>query len=420
MSLFSDFLLKQSYKSVYGNKAIVKIGDDNIEVLSGNRKVIHNKETSIKMLETFYDDNKVRIVKYDSEGNAEIEETYVDGEKQSEKALGNGKITNVDVNENGLETSVSTFFKENVECKETVYKYNDKILNTDCTVVLLESEKEILKSITKKQGDDVIIDVQKRMLPDGRISFYKLKDLEIELEYYDNSKNIKRFSKHWEEPVYGEPTQVKNKKNQVKDDAKKVIGTKIKREIVEYNRKGNIVYIETENECINKEFDEEGNLKKQYCITEGELGKEIVGKIITEDKDIKIINNSTFPNEKIVKMNEDMDVLEVRYEDNLILMYDFMLWNGEIIVTEEYFIVNKKFDLKKRVYEKIENNVDYNIEETYKGGRIHAVRTTNKISKTELYAEGSRRFIKGFNGVEKEITEEEFEVYKMADALNKI
>lgn len=420
MSFFSDFLLKQSYKSVYGSKAIVKIDDDNIEVLSGNRKIIHNKETSIKMVETFYDNNTVRIVKYDSEGNAEIEETYVDGEKQSEKALGNGKITNVEVNESGLETSVSTFFKENIEYKETTYKYSNQLLGTDCTVILLESEKEILKSIVKKKGEEVIVDVQKRILPNGRVSFYKLKDLEIEIEYFDDTSNVKRLSKHWEEPIYEELTQSKNKKNQGKEESKKVIGTKIKREIVEYNRKGNIIYLETDDECINKEYDEEGNLKRQYCIIDGEHGKEIVGKLITQDKDIKIINNSTFPNDRIVKMNESMDVLEFRYEDNLVVMYDFMFWNGGIDITEDYFKINNKFQLKKRVYEKIENNVDYSIEETYKAGKIHAVRTINKTSKTELYAEGSRRFIKGFNGVEKEITEEEFEVYKMADALNKI
>lgn len=420
MSFFSDFLLKQSYKSVYGNKAIIKIGDDNIEVLSGNRKIIHNKDTSTKLCETFYDDNKVRIVKYDAEGNAEVEETYIDGEKQSEKALGNGKITNVEVNDSGLETSISTFFKENIEYKETTYKYKNETLNTEYTVILLESEKEILKNIVKKQGEEVVVDVQKRMLPDGRISFYKLKDLEIEIDYYDDGKNVKKFSKHWEEPIYETPIQSKGKKNQSKEENKKVVGTKIKREIVEYNKKGNIVYLETDEECINKEYDAEGNLKRQYCITQGEHGKEIVGKLITDDKDIKIINNSTFPNDRIVKMNEDMDVLEFRYEDNLVVMYDFMFWNGEIDITEEYFRINNKFSLKKRIYDKIENGVDYNVEETYKGGKVHAVRTINKLSKTELYSEGNRRFIKGFNGIEKEITEEEFEVYKMADALNKI
>lgn len=422
MSFISKMLLKSSYKSVYGNKAIINIGENSVEVVSGNRKVIHDKETTKKIEETFYEDNKVRIVKYDENGHAELEETYIDGEKQSEKALGNGKSTNVEVSESGLETSRSTYFKDNIEYKEITYKYHNKVTETDCTVITIENENEILKSIIKKKGDEVLVDVQKKLHLDGRIAFYKFNDLEIEVEYIGDTKSVKRYSKHWEEPIFEELPANKQKKNgkDGKEEPRKQIGTKIKKEILEYNEKGNIVHLETENECISKEYDADGNLKKQYNIIEGEQGKEIVGKIITEDKDIKIINNSTLPNDKIVKLNEEMDVLEFRYEDNLVMMYDFMFWDGGIEVTEEYYQINNRLDFKKRVYDKLENNVDYHIEETYKSNKIYAVRTINKVSKTELYAEGNRRFIKGFNGIEKEITEEEFEVYKMADALNKI
>ena len=422
MSFFSKMLLKSSYKSAYGDKAMINIGENTVEVVCGNRKVIHDKESTRKIEETFYEDNKVRIVKYDENGHAELEETYIDGEKQTEKALGNGKSTNVDVNESGLETSKSTYFKDGVEFKEVTYKFHNKITETDCTVIVIQNDKEILKSIIKKKGDEVLVDVQKKLHLDGRVCFYKFNDLEIEVEYFGEGKSVKRYSKHWEEPILEETVPGKSKKpsKEGKEEPKKQIGTKIKKEILEYNKKGNILYLETENECISKEYDAEGNLKRQYSIIEGEQGKEIVGKIITEDKDIKIINNSTLPNDKIVKLNEEMDVLEFRYEDNLVMMYDFMFWDGGIDVTEEYYQINNRLDFKKRIYDKIENNVDYHVEETYKGNKVYAVRTTNKVSKTELYSEGNRRIIKGFNGVEKEITEEEFEVYKMADALNKI
>lgn len=421
MSFFSDFLLKRSYRSVYGNKATVKIGEEDIEVLIGNKKIIHNKETAKKMLQTVYENDSVVVIKYDAEGNAELEETYVDGEKQSEKVLGNGKITNVNVNEVGLETSISKYYKNNVEYKETTYKFNNEAEKNEYTVVLLDSEVESLKNITKKQGENVVLDIQKKMLPDGRIVFYKFNDLEVELEYFDETKQIKRYSKHWEEDLFEEPSQSKNKSNNKsnKEEVKKKIGTKIRKEIIEYNKKGNIVYIETEIESVHKEFDTEGNLKKQYCIKDGKHGKEVVGKLITKNKEIRIINNSSFNDEVIKKLNEDMEVVDFRYENNVIMMYDFMFWNGELHITEEYIKVNGLFGLKKRIYDKLENGVDYRVEEEYKNDKLHAVRTINKVSKTEFYVEGSKRFIKGFDGVEKEITEDEFEVYKIADALNK-
>lgn len=421
-AFFSKLLLKSTYKSVYGDKAIINISDNTVEVVCGNRKIVHDKNTTNKIEETFYEDNTVRIIKYGDNGKAELEETYIDGEKASEKALGDGKSTNVEVSESGLETLKSVYYKDNVEYNEVTYKYHNKITEADYTVITITSENEILKNLIKKKGDEVIIDVQKKMLPDGRVVYYKCGDVEIEVEYFGEGKSVKRYSKHWEEPIFEEAPQSKNKKNgkETKDETRKQIGTKIKKEIIEYNQKGNIVHLETDEECISREFDEDGNLKRQYNIIEGEYGKEIVGKIITEDKDIKIINNSTLPNDKIVKLNEDMDVLEFRYEDNLVMMHDFMFWDEGVEITEEYYQINNRLDFKKRAYDKLENNVDYHIEETYKGGKLYATRMINKTSKTELYAEGNRRFIKGFTGPEKEITEEEFELYKMADALNKI
>ena len=56
----------------------------------------------------------------------------------------------------------------------------------------------------------------------------------------------------------------------------------------------------------------------------------------------------------------------------------------------------------------------------YKNGKLFSKKKINKISKTELYSEGETRVVKCINGVEKEVTLEEFEMYKMADELNKI
>lgn len=421
-SFFSKMLLKSSYKSVYGDKAIINILDDTVEVVSGNRKVIHNKATAKKIEETFYENNKVRIIKYNEDGHPETEEVYMDGVKQLEKALGEGKSTEINTNESGLEKTNSVYFKDGVEYKETTYKFKNKLTEAEYTVINIENETEVLKNIVKKKGDEVLIDIQKKLFPDGRIQYYKFNDLEIEVEYFNDEKLVKRYSRHWEEPVFEEIEVGNGKKTSKmpKEDEKKQVGTKIRKEIVEYNEKGNIVYLETDSETIRREFNEEGSLKKQYSIIDGERGKEIVGKIITEDKDIKIINNSTLPNDRITKINEDMDTIEFRYEDNLVMMYDFMFWDGGIEVTEEFYQINNKFEFKKRIFDKLENNVDYRVEETYKNNALYAVRMINKLSKTELYSEGERRFIKGFNGIEKEISEEEFELYKMADALNKI
>lgn len=421
-SFFSKILLKSSYKSVYGDKAIVNILENTVEIVSGNRKIIHDKATAKKIEETFYETNQVKIIKYNKDGNPELEEIYIDGVKQLEKVLGEGKLTEVNADENGLEKTKSVYFKDNIEYKEITYKFKNKLTEVEYVVINIESEKEILRNIVKKKGEEILVDVQKKLSIDGRILYYKFNDLEIEIEYFDDNNLVKRYSKHYEEPVFETVESGKSKKTtkDSKGDKKKQIGTKIKKEIVEYNKKGNIVYLETDNEVMRREFDDDGALKKQYSIINGEKGKEIVGKLITLDKDIKIINNSTLPNDRIVKINEDMDTIEFRYEDNLVMMYDFMFWDGGIEVTEEFYQINNKFEFKKRIFDKLENNVDYRVEEVYRKGILYAVRMINKVSKTELYSEGKRRFIKGFNGVEKEISEEEFELYKMADELNKI
>lgn len=422
LTFFSKLLLKSTYKSVYGDKAIINISDNTVEVVCGNRKIVHDKNTTIKIEETVCENNTIKIIKYNDSGKATLEETYVDGEKISEQALVNGKSTNVEVSDSGLETLKSIYYKDNVRYNEVTYKYHNKITETDYTVITITSEDEILKNLVQKKGNEIVLDIQKKMLPDGRIVYYKCGDVEIDIEYFNDERCVKRYAKHWEEPVVEEVAPIKSKKNvkDTKENEKKPIGIKIRKEILEYNEQGNILHLETDKECIDREFDSEGNLKKQYNIIESNLGKEIVGKIITEDKDIKIINNSTLTNDKIVQLNEDMDVLELRYEDNLVMMYDFMFWDGGIEITEEYYQINNRLDFKKRIYDKLENNADYHIEETYRGNKLYSVRMINKVSKTELYTEGNKRFIKGFSGIEKEITEEEFELYKMADALNKI
>ena len=143
------------------------------------------------------------------------------------------------------------------------------VMNPKC------SEDEILKNLVKKKGDEIILDVQKKMLTDGRIVYYKCGDVEIDIEYFNDGKCIKRYAKHWEETIVQEAVQIKNKKNakDTKDEQKNQVGVKIKKEILEYNEEGNILHLETDKECIDREFDSEGNLKKQYNIIESNLGK---------------------------------------------------------------------------------------------------------------------------------------------------
>lgn len=191
-------------------------------------------------------------------------------------------------------------------------------------------------------------------------------------------------------------------------------------EVLEYNEIGKIIAVDTEVSSIRLEYDENGKIKKQYKILSSENGKEIVGMIQDKNGVRKIINNSTLPESEVIKINEEMEQLEIRYMDNTNMMYDVIFWDGGVEITENYYAINNSLDLKKRLYDKLENNVDYHIEEVYKNGKLFGYRKINKKTKTELYTEEDRKFIKGFDGIEKEVTLDEFNLYKMADELNKI
>ena len=118
LTFFNKLLLKSSYKSVYGDKAIINISDNTVEVVCGNRKIVHDKNTTNKIEETLYENNTVTLIKYNASGKAELEETYIDGEKVSEQVLGNGKSTNVDVSDSGLKKLKSIYYKDNVRNNE--------------------------------------------------------------------------------------------------------------------------------------------------------------------------------------------------------------------------------------------------------------------------------------------------------------
>jgi len=77
LTFFSKLLLKSTYKSVYGDNAIINISDNTVEVVCGNRKIVHDKNTTIKIEETVCENNTIKIIKYNDSGKAELEETYI-------------------------------------------------------------------------------------------------------------------------------------------------------------------------------------------------------------------------------------------------------------------------------------------------------------------------------------------------------
>lgn len=421
--IISNVFNKRLYKKVYGNKAKVNIGEDFTEVSIGNRKIIHETDTGKKIEETIYDSNEVRVVKYDSEGCIEKEEIYINGEKVTEIDVNKGKSTNLKIDDEGMEILDSKYEEDGVDVKEKTYKYRNKITDEEYSVIILEKDNAVFKNMMKKDKEGNILEVEQKSFSDGRLLFYKNSDLEIEIEYFQDTGKVKRYSKHYEEPVYEEVAPSKSKKgskNEVSKVEKKIIGTKIIKEILNLNQNSNIIGLEKNDSFIKRDFDDKGSLKRQYKIIMSDKGKEIVGKLITEDGEIKIINNSMLSNELIVKINEEMDGLEESYESNFVKLYNFIIHDNGIELSEDTYLISKKVELVGRVYDRLEDNVPYRIEETYKNGKLFSKKKINKISKTELYSEGETRVVKCINGVEKEVTLEEFEMYKMADELNKI
>lgn len=416
----SDFFLIQTYRSVYGSKAKFAIKGDVVEIIAKNKKIIRNKKNGNKIEESYYEGNKVTLMKYSPTGIADIEEIYIDGKKISEKKIGENKDISKDFTLDGIDKTTSVYTEDGKKVVEEVYIYKEKDKTIQYTVK--DKDYEIIKEILIKEKDETVLDTKKVGDKEGRVFYYKENGSEVEVSYYGNGRHVKDYSKYYEEPIYEEVTEVQNtksKKNKQDSKEKKQIGTKITKEIINYNEHDKIIYVEDNEKMIHREFDKDGNLMKQYTIITTDKGKEVIGKIIT-DKDIKLINNSTIPNDRIVLINEEMDRLDAQYDERHIITHDCIVNEHKLTIADEHYELNNKLELKKKTYEKVENNIPYNIEETYRKEKLYCLRKINQISKTEFVTEGNRKFVKGYNGIEKEVSDEEFEVYKIADEFNKL
>lgn len=67
ISFFDKIVNQRVYKSVYGRNAKITIKEDIVEVTTANMKIIHNKETGIKIEEMIYNANEVTIYIFDEE-----------------------------------------------------------------------------------------------------------------------------------------------------------------------------------------------------------------------------------------------------------------------------------------------------------------------------------------------------------------
>lgn len=424
-SKLKDKMMKASYIKVYGDRAEMIFKEDVVEILVGNKKFVHNRESGKKISETLFTTENIVVTKYDENEVKISEEVFVDDEKVSEIDIKSGKNTVMESSSSKIKKSVSSYEKDGEEITETTLKYNDEYKKEEIEVITLDMKDYLLKSIVvKKEGEDVpYIDVQKKLSENGNLLYYKENDITVELEYYTENK-IKSFVLLTEVPVYEELPQPQKGKGKAPVGGKpiepKQIGTEIKREIVKFNESGKITNVERNDEKMTREFYEDGNLYRQYLIIDTGSSKELIGKIIMKDGSVKIINNSTMDAVEIVRKNDEMTSLDNNYKEFKLESYDFYEENDTISVSKEIYRIDRLFQKVGRRYEILENGVPYCIMEEYKKGKVAVTEKTNLISGTQLIEEGNRKYVKGLDGMKKEVCDEEYEIYKMADELNKV
>lgn len=424
-SKLKDKMMKASYTKVYGDRAEMIFKEDVVEILVGNKKFVHNRESGKKISETLFTTENIVVAKYDENEVKISEEVFVDDEKVSEIDIKSGKNTVMESSSSKIKKSVSSYEKDGEEITETTLKYNDEYKKEEIEVITLDMKDYLLKSIVvKKEGEDApYIDVQKKLSENGNLLYYKENDITVELEYYTENK-IKSFVLLTEVPVYEELPQPQKGKGKAPVGGKpiepKQIGTEIKREIVKFNESGKITNVERNDEKMTREFYEDGNLYRQYLIIDTGSSKELIGKIIMKDGSVKIINNSTMDAVEIVRKNDEMTSLDNNYKEFKLESYDFYEENDTISVSKEIYRIDRLFQKVGRRYEILENGVPYCIMEEYKKGKVAVTEKTNLISGTQLIEEGNRKYVKGLDGMKKEVCDEEYEIYKMADELNKV
>lgn len=417
-------LLKSSYVRVYGDRAKVVFKDDIVEILVGNKKITHDAKTGKKLEETIFSSDKMIVIKFDENEKKIGEEVFVDDKKVCEVTLSDGKSTVVENSSNNINKVSSKYERDGEFVVETTLKSKDREDNA-IEIIEVEGDEYVLKSILKKTPDGgILVDAQIKYDKNGNLLLYKENGLTIELDYFDGNK-IDRFELSKEVPVYEEEVVNVKGKGKSKANAKpverKIIGSEIKTELVRFDEEGRIVNVERGNENIVKEYYDDGSLYRQYMIIESDNGMELVGKIINIEGDEKTINNSTLSNEDIIKKNEEMFNIDFDYKVFELDAVDYEIINDELRINRLLFNIGNEFIVSGRKYESLENGVLYYIIEKFDdNGTVTYLEKTNKVSGTKLIYEGEVKYVIGMDGVKKEVTEAEYQIYKIADELNKI
>lgn len=413
-------LSKYQYIKVYGERAEVLFKDDVVEVVVGSRKIIHDKITNKKISETLFSTEKVVVITYDENEKKISEEVFVDDKKVSGYIIDDDKKEIEEELKDDIKKSIKKYNKDGELVTEIIYTGRDRN-KCDVEIVDITGEKYNSRSILVKNDDgDVIVDVKRKSTLDGRLISYSGDGLMVDVEYFKENK-VKFLEISKEIPVYEESNKSQKQKNKSKsNDEKKQIGTKIDSQIIKFDELGRIVFFQKENETIVKEYYENNKPFRQYIIFDRENGKEVVGRVITIDDTVKIINNSTLSNEEIVKRNEEIFNIDNTHESFKLYSYNYEVRDNVLIVYKEIDVIGKQSEVRGKMFSFVENGVAYEVEEEYLNNRLSLVKKTNKVSGTQLIMQSNKKYIIGMDKIKKEVTDAEYEIYKIADELNKI
>lgn len=413
-------LSKSQYVKVYGERAEILFKDDVIEVVVGSRKIIHDKVTNKKISETLFSPENVVVIKYDENEKKISEEVFVDDKKVSGYTLNDGKKEFKEDLEGDMKKSVKKYSKDGENITEVVYTGKDRN-SRDVEIIDIIGDKYISRSIVvRNESGETTVDVRRKTTLDGRLVAYSGDGMMVDIEYFKENK-VRVLEISIEVPVYEEVNKNQKQKNKGKGtDEKKQIGTKMDSQIIKFDDLGRIVFFQKENETIVKEYYENNNPFRQYIIFDREQGKEVIGRVITMDDTVKIINNSTLSNEEIVKRNEEIFNIDKTHENFRLNSYNYEIRDNVLIIYKEIVIIGKHSEVIGKIFDVVENGVSYEVEEEYLNNKLNIVKKTNKISGTQLIMQSNKKYIVGMDKVKKEVTDDEYEVYKIADELNKM
>ena len=413
-------LSKSQYVKVYGERAEILFKDDVIEVVVGSRKIIHDKNTNKKISETLFSTENVVVIKYDENEKKISEEVFIDDKKVSGYTINDGKKEFKEELDGDIKKSIKKYNKDGESITEVVYTGKDRN-KCDVEIIDITGDKYRSRSIlVKNENGDTIVDVRRKCTLDGRLIAYSGDGLMIDIEYFKDNM-VKTLETSREVPVYEESNKSQKQKNKNKtNDEKKQVGTRIDSQIIKFDELGRIIFFQKDNETIVKEYYENNKPFRQYIIFDREKGKEVIGRVITVDDTVKIINNSTLSNEEIVKRNEEIFNIDNTHEDFKLHSYNYEIRDNTLIIYKEIIVIGKHSEVMEKIFDVVENGVPYEIEEEYLNNKINLVKKTNKISGTQLIMQSNKKYIVGMDKVKKEVTDAEYEIYKIVDELNKI